>query len=93
MQQQLLTEDEDVFGGSASESENDHVSEQSDEEYEDESEMDSDLENASLNQRLLQSKGRGRPVNRLRGKHGFVWSTNVPSRQSSMLSDCVCVSV
>lgn len=86
---ELLEAEENTvsFGGNASESEDDHVSEQSASEYEvsgSESEMDEDLENSSLAQRLLQSRARGRPISTLRGKNGYVWKVDAPMRQSGM---------
>ena len=44
--------------------------------------MMSDLEDASINQRLLNSCARGRPRNNLRGKNGFEWATKLPDRRS-----------
>lgn len=47
-------------------------------------EEDVDMEDASLHQRLLGSRARGRPTSKLKGKNGFVWNTRFPSRRSGM---------
>lgn len=89
-------DDADIIAGNASESE-DNVSEQSEEseEYSDsdaeadsdgDDEMAMDWENASLMQRLMDSRARGRPKTQLRGKSGFVWSTHLQERQSGIRS-------
>lgn len=88
----------EIWGGSDSESE-DYVSEQEEsDEYrvsddgsdtDDGNEMAMDWENSSLSERLLSSRARGRPTTQLKGKNGFVWSTNLPQRQSGMFSVCV----
>ena len=52
--------------------------------YSDASSADSDIdmEDASLEQRLLDSRARGRPSSTLRGKNGFKWRTRAPERRS-----------
>lgn len=47
-------------------------------------EDDVDMEDASLNERLLQSRARGRPSTKLKGKNGFLWDTRCPSRRSGV---------
>lgn len=62
--------------------------EESDQQYDSESESDSDaemmseMEDACMEQRLLNSRARGRPTNKLRGKNGFEWTTSLPGRRS-----------
>jgi len=83
-------ETEEILDENNSEME-DHVSEESEEydidsdgnEYS-EDEMECELENASLAQRLMNSRARGRPITKLKGKNGFVWDTKIPARQSGM---------
>lgn len=43
---------------------------------------DVEMENPCLNARANQSRARGRPVTKLRGKNGFVWNTTFASRRS-----------
>ena len=45
-------------------------------------EMADEMEDASLNQRLVNSRARGRPSNKLRGKNGFEWTTKLCDRWS-----------
>lgn len=47
------------------------------------SESDCEMEDASLNERLLRER-RGRPQTKLKGKNGFTWSLQVPERRSGM---------
>ena len=92
----LIEDDENAtcFDGNESEEE-DIVSEQSEgSEYAASSDSDEEMaddenvEDASLYERLLDSRARGRPVTKLRGKNGFVWNTKAPVRQSGMYA-CV----
>lgn len=46
---------------------------------------DVDMEDATLDQRFLNSAARGRPSSKLKGKNGFVWNTSVSSRRSGTL--------
>lgn len=62
-------DDDDDYSGSSSD---------------DEVEGDIDMEDASFNQRLLQSRARGRPCTKLKGKDGFTWDTRCPSRLSGV---------
>ena len=50
------------------------------------SDDDVDMEDASLNERPFQSRARGRPSSKLKGKNGFVWDTRAPSRNSDRLA-------
>lgn len=85
MQRVMLDEGNDEsLGGQASENEQDHLSEHSESDAEYESPDDS--ENASLLERLNKSQARGRPISTLRGKNGFKWTTNTPSRRSGTQS-------
>jgi len=47
---------------------------------------DIEMEDVSLNERLLQSAARGRPCSKLKGKNGFTWDTRVPARTSDRFS-------
>ena len=62
----------------------DHMSDES--EYptsgSDSDENELDMENASLQQRLMEAQPRGRPSIIRRGKNGYKWSINPPGRQS-----------
>jgi len=53
--------------------------------FQSDSEMELELEEASLDQRLLESRARGRPVTKLKGKNGFSWDTRAPSRRTSSM--------
>ena len=46
------------------------------------SELDMDMEDATLDKRLLESRARGRPSSTLKGKDGFKWKTRAPERRS-----------
>ncbi|KAL3284040.1 hypothetical protein HHI36_018210 [Cryptolaemus montrouzieri] len=43
---------------------------------------DEDMENATLDKRLLESRARGRPSSTSKGKDGFKWKTKFPERRS-----------
>ena len=43
---------------------------------------DSDFENATLDKRILESRFRGRPSTKLRGKNNFLWDTRCPCWKS-----------
>ena len=81
LRDKLLDESSD-FGSENNESGDCESSEHSF--YSDDSSTDSDeeMENVSLEQRLLKSGSRGRPVSKLRGKDGFVWNAKSPKRRS-----------
>lgn len=71
--------DEEVDNGN-----NDSGSDYSTSAVESDSDGDIDMENASLNARLNESRARGRPTSKLYGKDKFVWDTRVPTRTSGM---------
>ncbi|KAL3283104.1 hypothetical protein HHI36_006263 [Cryptolaemus montrouzieri] len=48
---------------------------------------DEDMENATLDKRLLESRARGRPSSTAKGKDGFKWKTKFPERRSDRVSD------
>lgn len=52
-----------------------------------ETDEDIEMEDVSLNERLNQSRARGRPATKLRGKNGFVWNTTFSTRRSDRQSD------
>lgn len=83
--QRELVEDveiNDPIGGDSSDIE-DHVSEYSESSDFSMDENDSDLENVTLNERIVQSRARGRPATVLRGVDGYKWKTQKPTRESS----------
>ncbi|KAL3271740.1 hypothetical protein HHI36_022210 [Cryptolaemus montrouzieri] len=43
---------------------------------------DEDMENATLDKLLLESRARGRPSSTSKGKDGFKWKTKFPERRS-----------
>jgi len=55
-----------------------------------EEEEDIDLEKGSANQRLLQSRVRGRPSTKLKGKNGFSWDTRAPCQLPTRQRCSVC---
>ena len=46
------------------------------------SESDVEMEDATLDKRLLESGARGRPCSTLKGKDHFKWKTRAPERRS-----------
>lgn len=85
-------DNEECFGGNPSDEEADHVSEMSAEDSEYEvSSSDEELQNATLDKRILESRARGRPVSKLKGKNGFVWDMKAPERRSGMSNNHVFV--
>jgi len=85
IQLQMIDEESNGFDDVASWDEEDHVSEYSEDQSEsaDEEISEENLQNASLQKRLLQSRARGRPQTKLRGKDkNYVWSTRVPAREA-----------
>ncbi|XP_056643529.1 uncharacterized protein LOC130449612 [Diorhabda sublineata] len=86
--QEVPSEDEEAQG--SGESENEGVSEhESEYSYATDasSELDSDMEDATLDKRLLEARARGRPTSTLKGKDGFKWNTRAPERRSDRVSD------
>lgn len=88
-------ENEEAFDGSDSESEDNLSIESEKSDYENESDAESgsdvemaEAENAAGDQRLLSSRARGRPAEKLRGKDGFEWSTKLANRRSGMKFSC-----
>ncbi|CAB0042451.1 unnamed protein product [Trichogramma brassicae] len=47
-----------------------------------EDDSDVEMEDVSLNQRLNESRARGRPITKLKGKNGFCWDNTFSSRRS-----------
>ena len=87
--QELLREDNQEYADVAGN--NDHVETESsngnnsDYSRKESEEFDSDLENESLEARLLQSRARGRPHSKMYGKDGTtVWLTKRSTRTSGM---------
>lgn len=89
----LLEEPEpEAIDGEPSDDEFDHVSEE-DEECSDygesdegtDSDMEMEVEDATADARTLQSRARGRPTSKVRGKNGYVWHSKVPERRSDRL--------
>ncbi|CAB0033850.1 unnamed protein product [Trichogramma brassicae] len=48
-----------------------------------EDDSDVEMEDVSLNQRLNESRARGRPITKLKGKNGFCWDNTFSSRRSA----------
>ena len=83
---QLQDADEecDGFDDVVSDNEIDHVSKFSASESDSSSSDYSDIETATLDKRILESRARGRPSTKLRGKdQSYVWDTRAPQRASS----------
>lgn len=90
---QLKEQDEecDGFDDVATDDEIDHVSEFSASDSDSSGSDYSDAENATLSQRLLESRARGRPSTKLRGKEKkYVWDTRPPQRTSSKNCEIFC---
>ncbi|XP_033222831.1 piggyBac transposable element-derived protein 4-like [Belonocnema kinseyi] len=85
---ELMPDDRETFGGEQSEDEGDNVSEQSEFSSKSEPSEDEDLENVTLNQRILEQReqARGRPTTTLRSKNGTKWSTKPRTRVSDRMS-------
>lgn len=79
--------DNEAVGGNASESEEEPLSEMSEgSEYEvSDSDDAMEVEDATINKRIVESRARGRPQTKLRGKNGYVWTQKPRERTSGML--------
>ncbi|KAL1492527.1 hypothetical protein ABEB36_010768 [Hypothenemus hampei] len=49
-------------------------------------ELEEEIDNCPLSKRIQLGKRRGRPISKLKGKNGYVWSKNKPSRSSDRLN-------
>ena len=86
IRENLIAEDVESFGGNASDDE-DHASEQSESQYSNNSsDSEADVENTSLNNRLLQLRqratSRGRPASILKSKNNTKWKVGSRERLS-----------